>query len=345
MNKKKKEIWKEYYVAVLFFTLGLAGFFISGFSIRMVLGDLIERIGRNLFLILSLIIPVMAGMGLNFSMVIGAMVGQIALIFVIALNLEGFWGLIIAALFSLPIGILCGKGSGFILNKTRGKEMITGLLLGFFASGLYQFFCMVLPVSNAQIALEGGIGIKSTIDLKAIQYGFDRFPITFSFFGFKIPLFSFFLSVLLCCFLCYLKKTKFGQNMRIVSRQLEGAKALGIPVERTRTKAIVFSTVFAAWGQIISLQNIGTMSTFGSHEQVGIYAAAALLAGGATTKRAEVKHAVFGVFLFYFLFIVAPKAGNQLFGDAQTGEFFRVFLAYGTIAFAMVLNEKRKKKG
>lgn len=45
------------------------------------LNEGMTRLGRNAFLILSLLIPVMAGMGMNFGMTLGAMAGQIGLIF------------------------------------------------------------------------------------------------------------------------------------------------------------------------------------------------------------------------------------------------------------------------
>ena len=50
------------------------------------------RIGRNSFLILSLLIPIMAGMGLNFGMVLGAMAGQIGLILVLDWAIVGIPG-------------------------------------------------------------------------------------------------------------------------------------------------------------------------------------------------------------------------------------------------------------
>jgi hypothetical protein len=55
---------------------------LSGFSFTYLLSEIVTRMGRNIFLILSLLIPIMAGMGLNFGMTLGAMAGEIALIFV-----------------------------------------------------------------------------------------------------------------------------------------------------------------------------------------------------------------------------------------------------------------------
>ena len=52
---------------------------ISGFSPGYLLNEIVTRLGRNAFLILSLLIPIMAGMGLNFGMTLGAMAGKSAL--------------------------------------------------------------------------------------------------------------------------------------------------------------------------------------------------------------------------------------------------------------------------
>jgi hypothetical protein len=49
--------------------------------------------------------------------------------------------------------------------------------------------------------------------------------------------------------------------------------------------------------------------------------------------------------LFHTLFIVAPEAGKALFGNAQIGEYFRVFVTYGVIALSLAMHTwKRAKK-
>jgi simple sugar transport system permease protein len=115
----------------------------------------------------------------------------------------------------------------------------------------------------------------------------------------------------------------------------------GISVDRTRIRAIVISTLLGAWGQIIWLTNIGTLNTYQSHEQVGPYAIAALLVGGATVARATIWHAILGTLLFHTLFIVSPVAGQQLLGSAQIGEYFREFVAYAVIGVTLALHAWR----
>ena len=93
----------------------------SGFSAGYLLNEIVTRLGRNAFLILSLLIPIMAGMGLNFGMTLGAMAGQIALIFVADWQIWGIPGLILAAILSIPFSVGLGVFIGKILNKAKGR--------------------------------------------------------------------------------------------------------------------------------------------------------------------------------------------------------------------------------
>ena len=120
-----------------------------------------------------------------------------------------------------------------------------------------------------------------------------------------------------------------------------------VAIDRVRVIAIVISTVLAGWGQLIFVQNMGSFQTYGAHEQVGLYAGAAILVGGASIKKATNGQALLGCILFHLLFIVAPSAGKNLFGDAAIGEYFRVFISYGVIALALVMyawGDYKKKK-
>ena len=71
-------------VVIIFVSFTAAGFILSGgVSHIFFLNELVDRVFRNIFLVLSLIIPVIAGLGLNFGIVVGAMAGQFSLIFAV----------------------------------------------------------------------------------------------------------------------------------------------------------------------------------------------------------------------------------------------------------------------
>ena len=87
-------------VTIMFIILCYAGYQISGLSPVFIVNDLVSRVGRNGVLILSLIIPVIAGMGLNFGIVLGAMAGQVAVIAVT------HWGVT-----GIDVSLVCGSTS------------------------------------------------------------------------------------------------------------------------------------------------------------------------------------------------------------------------------------------
>ena len=96
---------------------------ISGFSPSYLINEIITRMGRNTFLILCLLIPIMAGMGLNFGMTLGAMAGEIGLILVSDWQIVGIPGVVLAMIISIPISVLLGLLCGKILNP-RGRNRI-----------------------------------------------------------------------------------------------------------------------------------------------------------------------------------------------------------------------------
>lgn len=336
---KVREWVKGHPVPFVFGVLCLFGIIVSGKSPGFLLQEVVTRLARNWILVLSLLIPVSAGLGLNFSMVLGAMAGQTGIIVMTHFKVPGILGFLGAFLVSLPIAVALGIVAGNIMNRARGREMIAGMMLGFFMNGVYQLVFLfmvgtVIPMKNPEFMLPQGFGIRNTVELKYMKYSLDQLlPVTFS--GFFLPVATFGLVALVCLGISRLYSTKLGQDFRAVGQDAHVASVAGIDVKKTRLLAVVIATVLACLGQIVFLQNIGTLNTYNSHEQVATFAIASLLLGGATVTRATVGQALAGTFLFHLLFIVSPYAGQRLIGSPQVGEYFRVFVAYGIIAGAL----------
>lgn len=320
----------------------------SGFSLSYLLNEVMTRLGRNAFLILSLLIPIMAGMGLNFGMTLGAMAGQIGLIFAADWQVWGVPGLILAAIISIPISVGLGILIGKILNKAQGREMITSYMIAYFMTGVYQLVVLymmgsIIPIKHSSIKLPRGYGIRNTVSLLSMRQSLDNLiPLTIG--GVKIPVFTLILIALACLFILWLRRTKLGQDMRAVGQDMEVARDAGINVERTRIIAMVMSTVFAGFGMIIYLQNVGNFPTYTAHSQIGMFCIAALLVGGASVDKASIGNVFLGVILFHTMFIVAPKTGAAIIGDSMIGEYFRVFVSYAVITVALVMYEIKKRK-
>lgn len=465
MNKIKESIFKNK-VVVLFTLLCIGGFIASGQSLSFVMTELFTRIARNSFMVLSLIIPVLAGMGLNFGIVIGAIAAQIAVFLTTHWGFVGIGGFFLTALLATPIAVLLGWLVGLLFNKMKGTEMIGGLVLGYFAEGFYQLLFLfifggVIKINNPTLMIATGVGVKNTIDLKdTIKYALDTVPmltivevafylvvavvvistivklvqkqkvdykkagltllvavvvyaltyipaverflgadrlvlltvvelgclvtvlwnvgkvlfqklvrkeeanvkkaavnvvlagivyaVTYipavyeAMLAVRLPMLTYLCIAALCGFNTVLMKTRLGQNMRTVGQNRVVANSAGINVDRTRIIAMILSTLLASWGQLIYLQSIGTFSTYGAHTQVGTFAIAALLVGGASVQKATNKQAILGVILFHTMFIVSPLAGSALFGDPMVGEYFRVFVSYGVIAMSLAMHAWKK---
>ena len=406
-KKDLRTILRNNAVTVMFVVLCFLCMMFSGQTVAYVIYELFGRLSRNAFIVLALIIPIVAGMGINFAITIGAMAAQISVLWVIEWGVGGLPGFLLAMGMTMPIAAFFGFLIGKLLNKMKGQEMIGGLILGYFANGLYQLlflfiFGNLIPLNAPGLVIKGSTGVANTIDLstdRGFKYALDGLwrvdfgtglfilcgvmavlaivnflrkkqdlkktavrigtcaalclvyliPAVKNLFSMvQIPMVTFALVGLLCLFNNALMKTRLGQQFRAVGQNRTVANVSGINVDKVRLIAIVISTVLAGWGQLIFVQNMGSFQTYGAHEQVGLYAGAAILVGGASIKKATNTQAMVGCVLFHLLFIVAPSAGKNLFGDAAIGEYFRVFISYGVIALALVMHAwsgiRKKKK-
>ena len=475
VNKKISDFLFKNKVVILFLLLCVGATAASKQPLTFVIPELFTRIARNAFIVLALIIPVITGLGLNFGIVVGAMAAQIALFLTTYWGFTGVGGFFITVALATPIALVFGFLVGKLFNLVKGNEMIAGLILGYFADGIYQLIFLfvfggVIAMNNPTLMIATGVGVKNTIDLKdTVKYALDTIPmLTVLEIGFylviagllfttihkrikkqavnwkdtalkaaaavfvyaltfigpveqflssdrlllllavelgclsvvlwqlfqivrhkmtkhtgagsfgkrdtfdirralvfivlagavygltyipalfnvliavQLPVMTYICIGALCVFNNLLMRTRLGQNMRAVGQNRAVANSAGIDVDKTRIIAMLFSTVLASWGQLIYLQNIGTMSTYGAHTQVGQFAIAALLVGGASVQKATNKNALLGIVLFHTLVIVSPLAGKKLFGDPVIGEYFRVFVSYGVIAMALAMHAWKK---
>ena len=390
---------REYIVTYVFLLMSIAFIILSWRTLPDIFTQVMGRLSRNLFIVLALIIPIIAGMGINFAITIGAMAAQLGLMLAINWNLDGITGLLAAAGITLPLGALLGFLIGSLLNKMKGQETIGSLILGYFANGAYQLlflfiFGNLIPLSD-RVTIVGATGVANTLNLigGGLYMGLDKLwqlPFATALYGVsgliclitgalflmkrlslkrfaflagpaavlsalvllvpviqgivrntRVPMVPFLLVGLLCVFNVAIMRTRLGQKFRAVGQSRAVANASGINVNRVRIIAIMISTVLAGWGQIIYIQNLGTLQTYSAHEMMGLFAGASILVGGASLNRATNTQAIVGTLLFHILFTVSQDAGRTLLGNPNVGEYFRVFLAYGVIAVALVMHTWR----
>lgn len=416
LSTKVGMLMRDNSMIFIFLGLALLTTITSGQSLTVSLNDFIIRFFRNFLLVVALILPINAGIGLNFGIVLGALGSQVALVMVLAMGAyqTNVGSMLLWTLLTIVICIICGYLLGLLFNATKGQEMISGLFVGFLATGVYMFILMVvlggiIKIGDSALVSQYGAPIKVTINLPATMYqGFDNMislPFTYlivisyivalayctvkiiqsirtkekghamvvgagtialtvvflfvmlyqpaytMFARFKLPVVTFLLSVLVAVITWWLGQTKLGHDFLSIKNDMGIAASVGICVDRTRMIAIILSTVFAGLGQLVYIQNMGTLRTYGMQNTVATFAIAAILIGGATIKKANMKNAVFGTILFHIIYSTAPNAAKNVFGNIQIGEYFRVFMCYGVIAVAIVMfavqeaqNARRKLK-
>ncbi|MBR0204995.1 MAG: hypothetical protein IJQ56_11595, partial [Synergistaceae bacterium] len=245
MIRKLFDIIANNAVPAVFIIISAFAIPLSGFSASYLVQELLTRIGRNSFLILSLLIPIMAGMGLNFGMVLGAMAGQIGLLLICDWGVVGIPGMVLACLIGTPIAIVLGFFCGHIMNRAKGREMVTGYILGFFINGVYQMTVLylmgwIIPITNPNLLLSRGYGVRNAVSLLGIRGVLDNLIPTIiagteqakqfieingsgiymalhipCFNGsIRIPLATLIVIALFCVFIMWFRKTKLGQDMR-----------------------------------------------------------------------------------------------------------------------------------
>lgn len=339
--------YKNYYVPLFFLTLSILGIMAAKVSSNFILGELYNRFVRNGIFLLALILPIMAGMGINFSITIGAIAAQIGMLIVIDMGLEPRLGFVVAMVFSIVLSILFGNIIGIILNKAKGKEMIASMVIGFLGTSLYQLVFMVgygtiIKPFSEDTVLTRGIGVKSMLDAGGYRNIYKNI-LTIKIGDVEGSLVPIIIIFLVGVIVYLITKSKIGYHIKAVGENMVLSEKLGIDVDRTRKISIIISTLLASLAQLMFIQNLGILNVYTGHLNLDIFSAAALLAGGATFRKANIKNAFIGVFLFHTLFIVSPLAGQNIFKNPALGEYFRSSIAYGTIVFALMINLKNTR--
>ena len=177
-GKRALELARSNAVPIMFIIICAIFIPMAGFSPSYLLNEIITRMGRNLFLVLCLLFPIMAGMGLNFAMTLGAMGAEIAIILVADWQIWGIPGVVLAMILSIPFSALLGFICGTLQNMAKGREMITSYIINFFIGGWYQLIVLyimgsLIPIIHASIMLPRGYGIRNTVSLLNMRQCLD----------------------------------------------------------------------------------------------------------------------------------------------------------------------------
>lgn len=317
----------------------VAALFATAIATRMDLGalltDSIVRVARNGVLVLALLPAVQGGIGLNFGLPIGIICGLIGCVVALNAGIGGVTGLAMAAGIGVALALPMGLGYGWLLNRTRGQEMMVGTYLGFAVVSGMSIFWLLAPFTNPTLVWAiGGRGLRTTLALPiGLTKILDRW-LQFTVAGVTIPTGALLVFLGLCSLVSGFFRTRMGITIAAARSNPRFARAAGISDERTRVQAATLSTVLAAIGIVIYSQSFGFVQLYTAPLLMAFPAIACLLIGGASVSRATVAHVILGTILFQSILTAALPVTSQVI-EGDISETARLIIQNGMILYAL----------
>ena len=305
-------------------------------NVRLMMGNVLERMSMYGVLVLAMMPGIQCGIGLNMGMTIGCISGLLGIVMALQFNMTGFPALtaacLIGAIVSLPLGWSYSK----LLNRMKGNEMTISTYVGFSFVSLMCIGWMMLPFNNPKIVwLLSGKGLRVTHSLLgSFAHLLDNF-LAFKIFGISVPTGGL-LFLGLCCLAVWLfSRSRLGTAMTAAGSNPRFAEASGINVNHMRTVGTVMSTIIAAIGIVIYSQAFGYAQLYTAPRQLGFIASSAILIGGATVSKAKVSHVLIGVFLFEGVLVFGQQIANSVVAGGGLSEVMRIMISNGIILYAL----------
>ena len=322
-------------VIITFFIVLCVAAIVLKLPILMVFSDILVRFGMNGVLVLAMVPSVLCGVGLNFGLSIGVLAGLLAGLISIELNLRGFPAFAVAILLAIPLGAFVGYLYGKLLNKVKGSEMMIGTYAGFSIVSLLCIGWLLFPFNSPEIKWPIGQGLRTTITLDGHYSKIldDIFRIEIGQLVIPTGLLIF---LGICCALVWLfLRSKTGMMMVAAGSNPKFAKASAINTDKMRILGTTLSTVLGAVGIVVYSQSYGFYQLYQAPMMMPMGAVAAILIGGASTNKAQIKHVLIGTFLFQGLLAIGLPVANAIITEGNLSEVLRIIISNGIILYAL----------
>jgi simple sugar transport system permease protein len=301
----------------------------------------INRFSWNAVLVLAMVPMIHSGCGLNFGLPLGIISGLLGATLSIEFGFTGVASFFMAIVLCTPFALLFGAGYGWLLNKIKGGEMMIATYVGFSAVSFMCMMWLLLPYhSPTMVWGYAGTGLRTTISLEGFYNGAlsNFLKIEIGHFSFPTGAILFFalLAFLMWAFL----HTKTGTAMTAVGSNPVFARASGINVDRIRMLSVVMSTWLGAVGILVYEQGFGWIQLYMAPFNMALPAVSAILIGGATVNKANIKNVIIGTFLFQGIVTMTPTVINNLMimitGEGlDISEVIRTIASNGMILYAL----------
>jgi len=310
-------------------------------DIPSLLTDCLLRIGRNGILVLALLPAIQGGIGLNFGLPLGIICGLLGCVITLNASVGGWAWFWLATALGVAFAIPVGLAYGWLLNRTRGQEMMIGTYLGFSIVSGMSIFWIMAPFHNPELVWAiGGKGLRTTLTLgNTFDRLLDRLG-EFKLAGVTIPTGTLAVFAGLCILVELFFRTRAGVTISAARSNPRFARACGISDSRTRVQATVLTTVLAAIGIVVFCQSYSFVQLYTAPLYMAFPVVASLLIGGASVSRATLTHVVVGTVLFQSILTVAlPVTSQVVAGDFS--ETARLIIQNGMILYALTRRADR----
>ncbi len=302
--------------------------------------DILVRFGMNAILVLSMVPGIQSGIGLNFNIPLGIICGLIGALISVEFQLTGFVGLFASILIAAPLAGITGFFYGKMLNRVKGQEMTVGNYVGYSVVSFMCIFWLLAPFKSPELIWAyGGSGLRVTVSLESsIRHVLNDF-LAFNIGSIRIPTgLMLFFAVFAFVIWLYSRSNK-GLSMIVAGSNEKFALSNGIDVDRERIKGTIMSTILASIGIIVYSQAFGFLQLYNAPLYSAMPAAAAILIGGASIKRANIFHVIMGTILFQSLLVVALPVINVI-AEGSMSEVIRIIVSNGIILYALTREEE-----
>lgn len=300
------------------------------------LAQAVTRIFMNMVLVLAMVPSIECGIGMNYGLPLGVICGLFGGAVSMELGLSGAPCFFLAMLIGVVLGAGVGWGYAQLLNRVVGQENMISTYIGFSAVSFMCMVWMILPVHNSAIRWPMGTGLRSSVELNKFFYhilnGFLEIEVSASA---SIPVGLILFVLLLCVLMALFQRSHLGIVMKTAGSNPRYAKAIGINVNRMRCTGMMISSALAAIGIQVYAQSYGFMEYYAAPLKIAFTAAAAVLIGGATNRKASVANVIIGTVLFQGLLTIALPVANQILPESSLSEIVRIVISNGIILYAL----------
>lgn len=169
---------------------------------------------------------------------------------------------------AIVAAVLLGSILGWLSVKFHADQIIVGVVLIVFASGLTAFIVKLLPADLNASDRFGSLSIPVLADIPIVG------PVLF---GQGVMVYAMFVAVALVWWILF--RSRWGLRIRAVGEHPEAADSVGIDVHRVRLQSVLFGSVLAGiGGAYFTLDSAGQFTRDMSAGK-GFIALAALLVG------------------------------------------------------------------